>query len=124
METPQAPEARVASPAAVAVAVEALKARPVPQGRVAFSLQDKSSWSATSKGSAVSALWECPDCGLQIQRNPDDPLSEEWTRARIAACEDVHAQQLAEHDGDREALRLHLRNPGLAHAIKIAQSRQ
>lgn len=38
-------------------------------------------------------------------------------RAFIAAHDDVHGQQLAEHDGDREALRLRLRNPALHAAL-------
>lgn len=70
------------------------------------------------------STWECRDCGLTIHRNPDDPASEAWAKAHIAACRKTHAQQLADHGGDREALRLHLRNPALAHAIRMHAAAQ
>lgn len=69
------------------------------------------------------AAWKCQYCGIEIERNPDDPDSEEWVERQIAACKKTHAQQLAEdHSGDKEALRLQLQHPALAAAIQEVQT--
>lgn len=64
------------------------------------------------------SIWECADCGTTIHRHPDPGhQSQGWTQRFIAEHEALHAAQLAEHGGDREALRRHLRHPALHAAI-------
>jgi len=63
------------------------------------------------------STWRCEDCGIQIHSD-DDPGAKAWTDAFVSDHQAHHAEQLAEYGGDQEALRLHLRNPALAHAIK------
>jgi hypothetical protein len=64
-------------------------------------------------------IWQCPDCTATIHRHPDPAHeSQAWTERYITEHEAVHAAQLAEHGGDRDALRMHLRHPALHAAIQ------
>lgn len=61
----------------------------------------------------MSDMWQCEDCPTIIHRHPDPAHeSQSWTDRFIAEHEALHAAQLAEHGGDREALRLRLNFPG------------
>lgn len=57
--------------------------------------------------------WTCGDCGHSVHRNPEDPATEEWTEQFIGFHADLHARQLAEHDGDRKSLQNMLLFPAL-----------
>jgi hypothetical protein len=61
----------------------------------------------------LDSVWQCDDCPTIIHRHPDAAHeSQAWTDNYIADHQAVHVAQLAEHDGDREALRMRLNHPG------------
>lgn len=68
--------------------------------------------------------WKCPDCPMTVHGNPDDPQSEAWLAQVRAEHESIHAEQLLEHDGDREALQRRLRNPSLHVAVTSEDQEQ
>lgn len=57
--------------------------------------------------------WHCPTCGrFSILGGPDVAESNHaMQQRRIAEHTALHTAQLAEHDGDHEALQLRLQNP-------------
>jgi hypothetical protein len=62
----------------------------------------------------LAEIWQCADCPTIIHRHPDPTHeSQAWTEQFIAEHEAVHAEQLAEHNGDRDALRMRLNHPAL-----------
>ncbi|OXR46681.1 hypothetical protein B7C42_01656 [Nocardia cerradoensis] len=66
--------------------------------------------------------WHCPTCAaFSILGGEVDEATYELNQRRITAHTSLHTAQLAEHDGDHEALRLRLQNP---HHVAAVQSLQ
>jgi len=63
--------------------------------------------------------WECEWGCLTIHLHPDPAHeSQEWVRQVMTYHDALHARQLAEHGGDREALRRRLTTPASHAAVQ------
>ncbi|MBO0878931.1 MAG: hypothetical protein J2P17_00790 [Mycobacterium sp.] len=69
--------------------------------------------------------WHCPTCGrFSILGGEVSESNYDKQQQRIKEHTALHDTQLAEHDGDHEALKFRLRFPGVHHAIQKVKASQ
>jgi hypothetical protein len=71
----------------------------------------------------MAKTWTCSDCNATVHLHPDPHHeSHGWHREFLARHDQLHSEQLADHNGDKESLAMWLQNPKTHHAMKIAKN--